>query len=430
MQTDYRVNYSSIILMCSLYCSLAKETAFAQAEILPKGIGIFEYWHRQYDNVDSYYNEDGQKKSIGSQFDSNLSGGSLVNGKFGEDLQTLAMELNQYSPDGTEPLGDSLSLGEIKGDVDAKITVRAFGFGYGLTNRWTVFFGVPVVKADVKADVHVTGVNNALNIRDRLGDLAFTEINDGLLLASKVSSSEIKEQILANGYHSIDRWQRTDYGDLRVGARTGYSYKVWEGVIGANYTLMSTLPTGYKDDPNHLTDIPFGKDYASLLLSFSPSYTYRSRFAISGDFSYQYNFDAKSERRVPEKEETLVAAERSVAVNYNPGDDVSGSLKVKYDFGIIDIESVVGMEKHYQDRYSGSLDGNYSYLAKGSDSQNFYQNYGVGIDTIDLYKQGRFFYPMRIKLSRHKTISATNFIDQHFYQLSLSNFLSNPYHRD
>src|SRR5690606_21819416 len=133
--------------------------AYSQ-DTLPKGVGLFQYGYRGFAEQTNSYDGQGNIIPLATKLTKPLDGPSLLAGKGGEDLQTLADELNKYDgKTGGKGLLQTLDLGRIQGEVKANIHAQIFGFGYGVTDNLTFYAGVPLVKAQVKAGISYKGQN-------------------------------------------------------------------------------------------------------------------------------------------------------------------------------------------------------------------------------------------------------------------------------
>ena len=399
--------------------------AHGQTELLPRGIGIFQLGQRQYGALDSYFDDSGNKQPLGNKLSRDLSGSQLGGGGSGSDLKRLVSELGRYEDDNGRSLASDLDLGRVEGDIDVNVKTQIFGFAYGITSRWTGFFGIPYIDSTVDAKLSHVGTNNADAIRQQLGDLAYDELDNGLVQASQINTATLYNQIAANGYQSIDHWQHKGFGDLRVGAKTAFRQPTPKHVkAGATITSTLLVPTGYVEQPDVLTDISFGTGYYSLALGAEEAVTFRKQLQVGVAASGQYNFPTEKSMRVPEDRETMTGPDRQTNVDVRPGHDYSASTYGGWDFGLVDLRYRQGFERHLQDKFSGNLKGNYQTLSNGTAVWKHYHEASIRIDTVESFQRNRFVYPMHVALNHRQLIKGVNATNETYYELQLNAFFS------
>lgn len=401
---------------------------FAKPALLPKGVGLYQLGYRSMPAMDSQYNQSGEIVPLGSKFNKNFDGENLIAGKGGPDLQKLGNVLQEFDGGQTKPgtLSGDINLGKLSGDVAANVDAKIFGLAFGVTDWLTLFGGIPYISAAVDTQLHFDGSNNALEIRDRLGEVAFSELKDGLERASRLNTDQIKQNIYDAGYQSLDHWENTGVGDLKLGAKTGGGKRL--GSL-SEYNLLVTgsvdVPTGYVERPDILTDVSFGKGYYSLGLGVENELNL-AWFLFGVDGLYALNLPTEAQKRVPLDQEELITADRTTTVQYHPGDDsdVAGSAGIK--FGWITSKYRMGQSHHFGDRYSGSLDGNYSQLGKNTDTEMKYQQVIAAIDSSSAYSRGSFPIPFILNFKAHLPLSGHNIVQQKYYEMNLTSFFSTP----
>lgn len=404
--------------------------AHAQMGLLPEGVGILNYTRRSYSTQSSQYGDTtGSRVGLGHNFDATFNGANMVSGAGGAELKKLGEILQKYdegSADGTRLL-DTINLGSLRGRVTADVDADIYSVAYGVTSRWTGFIAIPRVSMTTKTELSFLRdpSGSAMAIKDSLGDFAFQELQDGLQRAANMGVSEVRQNIAALGYKSPDQWSDTAFGDLRIGAQTasGAFQPDVTGMAGF-YRGLLILPTGQVDDPDALTDIPtssgcFGLNLNTMQVLKQPGGTW-----IGGSFEYQYNLPATVTRRVPEFEERSVDPARKRDVLLTPGADLELAAAAGYQGAIWQGSARLADKRHFTDRYSGGLDGNYTLLGDESDTRLVYANASVGLSTTRLYQRGQFPYPMMIDVGYNQPLTGIHATDDRFYSISLTGFFT------
>jgi hypothetical protein len=188
------------------------------AQVLPKGVGAVYMGSRQYSSGTPYFDVNGKPTTLSERFDMNYNGSFLRSGKAGTDLKKLYDNIRAFESvkGGQErTMADELELGVQKATVDLQFDAKVLGFGYGLTDKWTLLLGIPIMRASIAADINVSGNNNALAIKNRLGDAAFDELKDGLDQASRINRNTILSKINDEyKYKDISYWEYAGLGDV------------------------------------------------------------------------------------------------------------------------------------------------------------------------------------------------------------------------
>lgn len=427
MKNQTRLN---LIVLSAMLIAGEKATA---GDSLQQGIGMYQLGQRSYSEQLFSYDQNGEKVPLGSRFDRNFDGQTLLSGKAGAELKRLADELKRY--EGSNPQAEGLlnriNLGSMTGDVKANVNARFLGLGFGLNDSLMVFMAVPFVTASVESEISFDGNNNAQAIKSELGDLAFEELKQGLDRASQLNEQQLRQSILDAGYAPFETWEHKGYGDIRLGLKTGFASRMAKGLkLLTSISPVLEIPTGYVENPDLLTDISFGKGYYSLGIAVDERLVMARTFWIGVDGSFAENFNAKMKKRVPVENETLPTADRKTTVSIAPGDDVDTAGSVGATFGWVSASYRAGVKRHFKDGYSGALSGNYEALSENSDKYQLYQQAKLTFSTAGAYKRKSFPVPLILSLSANQPLEAKNSSDEKYYELSIASFFKTAMARD
>jgi hypothetical protein len=409
--------------------TIISESSAAQ-DTLPQGIGFYQLGQRSFSRQTYSYDKNGEKVELGARFDNQFDGKSMLSGSAGAELKRLAEELAKYEGQNPQSQGliDRLNLGAMSGDVKAKVTARFFGFGYGISDRVTFFFGVPFIDAAVKSNLNFSGENNAQTIKNELGDLAFDELKEGLDRASRINAQQIKQNILNAGFAPFESWEHRGYGDLRLGTKAAFAQHPAKGLkFVTALTPTLEIPTGYTEHADVLTDMSFGKGYYALGLHVDERLVIARSIWIGVDGFFAENFETQIEKRVPEGNESLPNADRKTSVDYVPGDDVDTAASIGIEFGMISAAFRSGAKRHFGDSYNGKLTGNYQALAQNSSTYQVYQQIKLTVSTTDYYKRKSFPVPLIISFGANRPVAAQNSPDETYYEVAFASFFSSPH---
>lgn len=401
--------------------------AHAQIATLPPGVGAYQLGTRSYQTVDSRYDNSGQRVSLAKPLDRDLAGKNLLEGAGGDQLKTLAAALADYDG-GKDGLLNDLSLGSLRGEVKADVQASYLGGAYGLSKHFSIFGGVPYIRAETNASLQFIGANNALAIKDRLGGLAFDELKAGLARAAAVGVQDVTQEISNAGYNSIDHWENRGFGDLVLGTQAAWNQGIARHVRwGTGFTAKVTAPTGRADDPDSLTDVALGRGYFGFTLGTTQRLQLFRYLVTGADAAYTVNANARADRRLPEHGEALVAKDRERRVSLNPGDDADGAVVFGANGAIPSGPGVAALAKfgkarHFGDRYHGSTPGDYALLSANSDTAETFGELSVDVDTVALFQARRFLIPLVATIAYHRTLSGENTNDTAYYEATLTSF--------
>jgi len=414
-----------------LVLGLFAQSSTARAQglgLLPQGVGLYQLGYRLMPDLDSKFDQTTAPVPLGRNFDKEFKGPEMLKGRLGQDLKKLSTILVEFEGGAGGPgtLAGDLDLGKLSGDVTANVNSTILAMGFGVTKYLTVFVGLPIVSAEVTTQLSLTGPNNAQATLDKVGAAAFDELRDGLVRASNLSTDEIKKNFEEFGYKPVDKWSNSGLGDLRIGAKTGVETILQDGTnYSASVVARVEIPTGYIERADTLTDISFGKGYYALGLTLDQNLS-RPSFFLGMDGTFLLNLDSDVEKRVPEAQETTMAKERTATVHLNPGDEIDFGGYVGTVHGWFSPRYRLGFARHFSDRYSGDLVGNYAELSKESDSWRLIHEAALILDSSKAYRAGKFSFPFVIAFKTSVITNGLNTSEQKFYELSFASFFSTP----
>jgi hypothetical protein len=422
----------SLLFVCLTFLciGLFSSSGSAQEETLPRGIGLYSIGYRSFVSQTQRYNANGKMESLGQPFNKDFSGTGLLRGDGGSELRRLAEEIARFEghSNASDSMINQLNLGRMQGDVQAEVNARILAFAFGATDRMTLFVGVPYVSAEVRTNLSFArGSNGAQYVKQKLGNMAFDELQAGLDQAAALDAATITASIEQNGYAPIDHWSHQGIGDVQLGSIYAITAPVRRNVQSV-FSLRSTLvlPTGYVEDPDILTDVNIGNGYYSLINEVTEKFVFFRDFWVGASAAYGYNFSTSVDKRVPEADEGIVDPSRRSTVSLDPGHDMAAQALTGWNISALRFAYTLGIKAHTRDTYRGSLPGNYDILAEGSDMTQAYHIASVAIFTPELYQKKRFPVPFILQANYHMPITAYNSQDERYFEITLSSFFSTP----
>lgn len=410
--------------------------AAAGIATLPRGVGLVRVGVRSYLPISEEFDVQGNKGLIGKRFEVSFTGPKMLEGKGGSELKKLAEEIRRYDPDPSNPLSpiNRLNLGHLEVNANANINATFAGVGLGLSDWVTVYAGAPYINAKVAVSFKLAGTNNAQQISDELGALAYPELKEGLRKASLLNTEQIISSLAASGYTGFDGWQHNGLGDFQTGALFNFTRiipeavsRTWKAALG----LALSLPTGYKEDPSNLADLSFG--------AVGPTFGTQPRVqaqvlpwaAVNADASYIINFRGRQFKRVPVNDETSVAADRHTEVTVNPGDNSEVGLGVECTgaslWPWLGVAWHVAAGKKGKDQISGDRAGNYESLVQRTETTKVVHDVLVYLTSVDLFRAGKFPVPLLFEATYRSHLGGTFVYQERSIEVSISSFFPTPF---
>lgn len=431
--TDYQyARRSNIKLLRYLPCSFIvllgvglSWSASSKTINLPAGIGLWQYSYRSYNSMDQKLDRDGYLETIGDGFEQNLSGPQFLENTSSKDLARLADELRKFDYAGSRSgIVDSLSLGTFKVDVDAEVSAHIIGFGYGFTDFFTGFFGVPIIDVSVKTDMYLDGSNTAESLKRRLGDLSYEELRDGLDTASVVDVTMVQDALYDMGYSGIDSWDHTGIGDLNLGGIFSKEFHpVYQlGMIPyLKWTL--TIPTGYTDDPDILTDTSTGSGYVSNKFQLGHIFNIYKYLHVGAEIGYAANNEYQSEVRRPESSDsTLAPSENKQTITISPGNSGEKSIFWGLSYFVLSVEYKIQSIQTASSQVKSEDAQVFTPFVENTEKEELSEIISVGISTAELFESGAFPIPFMLTAYKKSNISGKNIALDDYFEIELASF--------
>jgi hypothetical protein len=211
-----------------------------------------------------------------------------------------------------KPYGDAydkINLGTHKVDAKADVSVNAYAFGYGISNKITAYIGVPIYKANVSVNYTKTKSSSNKEVSEELQKEYGDDFAQGLgsLVENfyEIDGSTIQSALVnALGYEEIGDWNGTGLGDVELGVM--YNFLRTES-YGLMLTLGAIAPTGYVDDPDIIQDIGFGDGQWDGFLEFGGGKRLSRNVILNAYSRYTYQFSSEKNLRIPYSEDVSIS---------------------------------------------------------------------------------------------------------------------------
>lgn len=328
--------------------SVAINTSF-----LPEGIYSPAIRYGNISGLDQRYNEKGSLVSLTDVNAIEFDAKTLS--KFNSQAQNLITSLNRF---GAFKMGDALNLGVLEIHSSPQIEYTAPILAKGITSRWTLALGLPVIH--YKNQVQLSQSFSNINYYKQ----EFSGLSKDLDTALETNLGESTQQVLQDkGYRRLENRDSQFLGDIQLVSL----YKLYDR---ADWTLILqstlTLPTGPTYDPDDLLALNNTFHKTSLENAIALAKWVTPSWKLIPYVSLKYTLPEKINVRVPEDEDDILpnqdtteAVTRKDGMAYELGlqnaVDISDSFQVSLDYRIGTKDT---------DRFSGDLKSRYDLLEK------------------------------------------------------------------
>lgn len=370
-----------LILCCIIIVNNSKAAYY---ETLPKGVRNITYRFVQTGDITGSYSSSGNFK--GYNVNANINADSIkgIN-------STVDTYLNSLSPTDYA----NFSFGTFQGSAKTKVTAQAFGAGYGVTDRLTVYGFIPYYSARVDLQIQRTqkGQNN-VGSAIQLENLPDVDVR--LIQSLFVNYYQ---------YQPLGTWRATAFGDTELGFM--YQVKKWSN-SGLLVNMGTVAPTGKVANPDILQAISFGDGQWDAFYEFGGGVDLSTDWSVDSWMRYTYQFPYHYLIRLPDSATFPVTKKKGVAkIKY--GNKYSGNFQLNYKLSDEWMTSTIyGLEYTEKADYQSSDPIADNILENDTEKVSHIGRLNLGYSTIHLYKEKRFFAPMNFNLAFQTTIGGKN----------------------
>ena len=353
-------------------------------DTLPKGVRNITYRYIQTGEITGSYGNAGSFK--GYNINANINADTIkgVNSAVDTYLNTLSND--EYK---------NFSFGTFEGSATSKVSAQAFGAGYGITDRLTVYGFIPFYTAQVDLKVVRTqkGRNN-VGSAIQLENLPDVDIR-------------LIQSVFVNFYHyqPLGKWKTTAFGDAELGMM--YQVKKWK-YAGVLINMGVVAPTGRKDNPDILQDIAFGDGQWDAFYEWGGGVNFTNRFSLDNwtRLTYQFPYDAIV--RTPDSKTFPITANSGNA-NIKLGNKALTNLALNYSLSEQWTSSLIYSFEYVEPtifKTSNSITD--SILRAETEKLTHTYRLNLGYSTIALYQKKKFFMPLGLNIAFQSIFAGKN----------------------
>ncbi len=369
------------------------------ADVLPKGIWSPSIRIGYVSGIGQEYGSDGSLESLGDIHTLAFDAAKLVS--IQPQVAQLVSALNQF---GTQKLGDKINLGYLKFNIQPEVNYYAPVFARGITDRWTVAVGVPIMHYGNNVGLESTG-SNIDAIHAQVG-YSSAQLN-GAFNSLKVNLVTQAQQTLTSlGYKPLGQTNTTFMGDVQLASL--YQFYRDDRFKILSKTLLG-LPTGPEADPNDLTSLDISGQ-TSIEQQILVNYRVLPPLILAAKVYYHYSLADKVDKRVPlDQNDALPAQDQTEKVNRKIGDAGGVGVSATYElYEKLALSSGLEFQSKGADRFSGS--NTYDYAALESQTNTTYElvKFGLAYSTVQSYFKQQSLLPFIASFEYSDTISGVN----------------------
>jgi hypothetical protein len=291
---------------------------------------------------------------------------------------------------------------------------------YGVSSRWTVAVAVPYYRASTNVAI---GFRPNQQGQDFLAALSRPEVNQ--VAAAREAGDKINqavaklnEKLLDNGFAGLGSWEDQGLGDITVAGK--YLALDFPRLSVATTTGV-VAPTGRTDDPDLLTDLPFGDGQWDLFGLVASDQEIGKGWSLNEYGKYTHQVAGRKKIREVTADEKIEVPVTDARFKLGDKWETGISLKWQPAFGL-----TAGVGTNFQrklsDRYQGVSMDSSSELEKDTEQTQQLAETSLGYSTVPLFRAGRAPVPMEAQLTLVRSLASRNSPVTNLTQFDLSVF--------
>jgi hypothetical protein len=365
-------------------------------DTLPAGINNTSFRIGSILGLDQRFSSDGSLWRLGDYKSVQFTSENLSH--FNSRAQQLIQALNNF---GSQSLGNNLNFGILKVNTAPVVNYFAPVYARGITDRWTIGFGVPIINYKNSISLTQEGSNLAYYRNQLLG------LSPELDAALNVDLINVTQATLQErGYRPIQNHDETFIGDIQLASLYRLFGNKWSEV---QYSAIFNLPTGPKYNPDDLGAMNvFGR--TSIENKFLWSKMLSRSFEMAPYVSHIFNIEDSVTARVPTNANDLLPDQNSKEdVHRKIGDSVA--VGVAATLNLDDNFSFGGgyaFTNKMQDSYSGTQGRRYDLLGQDTNSKSQQVGVHVSYSTVKTYMKKQSYMPGIISYNYKDVIAGNN----------------------
>lgn len=385
--------------------------AIVTSDVLPKGVRAGAFVWGRSNNVNASFDKTGELVSMAAPLNRSVTLDDLA--EVEPRLKTLEKVLNGMS---AEQLGTSLFMSNFYSNIKVMEQRFVTGLLWGITDRVSLGFIVPLVHRRTQVSFDTQVVNNAQAIQARLGHIP--KVKEGLqefIDANINHDTFVQELFLSKGYQAPASHEFKALGDIELESRYRY-YQSEKLSLAVRGTVK--LPTAsHKADISNLTDKDVGEGVVAFKLGAIQSLSLLPyRLSVHGGVFGTYRMPGDRIVALPSDPQEPLAnlndPNQIENVRKYLGPSVNTDVGVMLDFW----KGAVSLMGSYQyllrapDRYVGSRGLDYKRLEVGTGGHEHGVEFSFELSSVPLFLDQKALAPAKLSFSWYQPLAGKNMI--------------------
>ena len=394
-----------VFLPIFMTISLYVNSIFAASyNTLPAGVNMIVFKQVMTSKIESKFDSNNQNDSLSLQ--ENFNSAKLEN--INSALKTYFKELKAISPDAY----NQFSLGEFKAEANAQVSAQGLALARGITDHLTLYGSIPFYHIKTNVTFYQTKGSNLPATQAAVQNAATPTPVSAFVRQLTLQLPETNEQLLQSlivnyyGYKPLGAWEKDALGDAEVGG----IFRLTDFNNGGIAIAMgAVLPTGDPDDPDSLQDVATGDGQYDAFVESMAGISFFDNaleFDLKGRYTYQFA-STKVLRAIDDP--NLSISRTKEKMREKLGNKIDSTFTVTYN-----TTSWLNFNSSFIYNETGSTtvgasDPNVkSAIEYNSNSINQWARLGVGLSSVELYKQKKIDIPCELNLSAQRLLNAKN----------------------
>ncbi|RZA21566.1 MAG: hypothetical protein EOP10_16490 [Proteobacteria bacterium] len=400
-----------ILGLALLACNTAY--AFESTKVLPKGVRNLDI-RSLYTQTSKKTDLHGDEVSLAVDLYKPLKFSNILQGE--EGLKRT--QLNAFMI--ARGFKETDTVGNFRASLNAQINVWAPVLAWGITDKITLAGAMPYYSTSTDINVGFRSNEGGDALLRAFEDPAVNYYYAAVEASDKFANAvgRLNERLEKNGYEPLDSWNQSGWGDFTLAAKA----LVQEGpVLRTSTTFGFNAPTGRTDNPNILSDLPYGDGQWDLFAQLTLDQIISKNFFINQFVKYTNQLPDRKEMRWKTFDETVEATRHQT--DFKLGDKVDAGISFQYEQDSGLNAGLGGLYyRKFGDRYDVDIVDVKNELKRATDQNALYWQARLGYSTVEAYRRKEFALPMSATIEYRKQYESQNLAVTDFTQIDLNLF--------
>jgi hypothetical protein len=402
-------------VVCSTWAGgITAPFMYESTDVLPKGVHSFRFQGATTQATHSF-NEFASPIMVGDSFNQQLTYGQLLKALPKENQAEYGGYLKSLQAKNPDLSFDS-SAGDATGSVAVRVTASIPAFAYGVTDRWTVGIGVPIIYSNLSvatgyvASPQTTALAKSLAAKDPAAALKVTRLLQNV----------VQYNAALYHYDPIVDQEKTQMGDVNLVSKYLLVKEEAYAVAVAN-TIV--LPTGQRANINKVVDVASGDGDYKLGVTGITDWYVLPKVTLTGAVSYLAQLPQQISSRIPISETETMSPDIDPSVYQDLGDIMRLTLGVRYavttEWSFL---SAYNYQYKMPDVYRGAAftRDRYALLEERTEQTMQSAQVGISYNTIAMYRRQQFAAPLEASLNYISVYDGRNVVRDGITSLAMS----------